>query len=162
MVEIGNVVKSHGIKGELVVDPTTDIPDERFAPGETLAARRGDTTATLTVTSSRWHKNRLLVQCEEIADRTSADRFRGMRFYAAARDDDGFYDDDLVGLAVICDGSRVGTIAEVQRGVAHNQLVCELNDKRRVLIPFVTAIVPEVDVHAGCVTITPPEGLLDL
>ncbi|MBN9643180.1 ribosome maturation factor RimM [Corynebacterium mendelii] len=166
-VRIGRVVKSHGIKGEVVVDATTDAPEIRFAPGSVLTGRQGGSTTELTVASVREHKNRLLVLFEEITDRTRADRLRGMVFDAPPLDDDsgeeGFYDHELQGLDVICDGATIGTVTGTVTGPGGTLLEVGITDTgKQVLVPFVHAIVPTVDVAGHSVTITPPEGLLDL
>ena len=90
---IGRVIKSHGIKGELVVEPTTDEPEIRYAVGEVLHGTQGKKEHTLTVKSVRVHKGRLLIFFEEIQDRTTADTLRGTQFFAPPLDDpddDGF------------------------------------------------------------------------
>ena len=166
-LSIGRVVKSHGIKGELVVDATTDAPEIRFAPGEVLTGTQGGKTTRLTVKSVREHKNRLLVVLEEITDRTTADSLRGMVFDAPPLDedtgDDGFYDHELENLTVICDGDAIGRVTGTVTGPGGTLLEVELTATgKQVLVPFVHAIVPEVDLDGEALTITPPDGLLDL
>lgn len=161
---IGRVIKSHGIKGEVVVEPTTDEPEVRFAVGEKLQGRQGRKEHELTISAVRSHKGRLLVTCKEIADRTQADSLRGTQFFAAPLEDDdeGFYDHELEGLRVIHDGEDIGAVASVVHGPSQDLLEVELSTGNSALVPFVHAIVPEVDVEAGTCTIEPPEGLLDL
>ncbi|WKD61493.1 Ribosome maturation factor RimM [Corynebacterium ciconiae DSM 44920] len=164
-LQIGRVIKSHGIKGEVIVDPTTDVPEERFAIGEVVEGHQTGKTLELTIVAARVHKGRLLVKFEEIADRSAAESLRGMRFLADPReedDDEGFYDHELEGLRVYVDGEEIGNVRAVERGVAHNLLNIRLAAGGDALVPFVEAIVPEVNVEEGTVTLTPPEGLLDL
>ena len=89
---IGRVIKSHGVKGEVVVEATTDEPEVRFAVGEVLHGTQGKKEHTLTIKAVRSHKGRLLITFEEIKDRTVADSLRGTKFFAAPldSDDDGF------------------------------------------------------------------------
>ncbi len=163
---IGRVIKSHGIRGEVVVEPTTDEPGIRFAVGEVLDGRQGGREHELTVATVRPHQNRLLIKFEEVPDRTAADSLRGVRFFAAPLesdgDDDGFYDHELEGLRVIHDGDDIGEVTGVIHGPAGEILEVELSGGKETLIPFVHDIVPEVDLEAGTCTITPPEGLLEL
>lgn len=163
---IGRVIKSHGIRGEVVVEPTTDEPGIRFAVGEVLDGRQGGKEHELTIATVRPHQNRLLVKFEEVPDRTAADSLRGVRFFAAPlesdADDDGFYDHELEGLRVIHDGDDIGEVTGVMHGPAGEILEVELTGGKEALIPFVHDIVPAVDLEAGTCTITPPEGLLDL
>ena len=162
---IGRVIKSHGIKGELVVEPTTDEPEIRYAVGEVLHGKQGKKEHTLTVKSVRVHKGRLLIFFEEIQDRTTADTLRGTQFFAPPLDDpddDGFYDHELEGLRVIHNGADVGEVTGVTHGPAQSLLELTLDGGKEVLVPFVEEIVPDIDLEAGTCTITPPEGLFDL
>ena len=168
---VGRVAKSHGVRGELVVDVRTDEPDVRFAPGTTLRGRMPKSSATrdYTVKSAREHSGRLLVFVDGIDDRTAADALRGTLFVVdsdslpPSQDDDAFYDHELEGLRVeSADGTAVGTVTEVLHSAAGELLsVRAADDGREILIPFVTAIVPTVSLADGLVVITPPEGLLD-
>jgi 16S rRNA processing protein RimM len=163
---IGRVIKSHGIRGEVAVDVTTDEPETRYAVGEELAGRQGNREQTLTVATVRPHQGRLLIKFEEIPDRTAADSLRGMRFFAAPLEvednDDGFYDHELEGLRILHEGIDIGEVTGVLHNSSQDVLEARLTGGAEALIPFVLAIVPEVDLDAGTVTITPPEGLLDL
>lgn len=189
-LQIGRVVKPHGVRGELVVDPTTDDPQGRFAVGTVLTGRHRGREATLTVTAVRPHQSRLLVTCEEVADRTAAESLRGLRFFAPpveVDDDDGFYDHELEGLRVLdCgqvdedtaharayDGAEpepvdIGEVTGVVHGPAGTLLEVAVDADSRlstagttVLVPFRHAIVPIVDTDNGAVVLTPPEGLLE-
>ncbi|MGV9614870.1 ribosome maturation factor RimM [Nocardia xishanensis] len=168
---VGRVAKSHGVRGELVVEIRTDEPDERFAAGATLRGRlpRSTEVRDFTVESAREHSGRLLVFLAGITDRTAADALRGTLFLVDSEDlppsddPDEFYDHELEGLTVeLTDGAVVGTVTEVLHSAAGELLsVRAADDGREILIPFVTAIVPTVSVADGLVVIDPPEGLLD-
>lgn len=163
---IGRVVKSHGIKGEVAVEITTEEPEIRFAVGEVLKGTQGQKEHQLTVESKRYHQQRLLVKFEEIPDRTAADSLRGTKFFAAPleneEDEEGFYDHELEGLKVIYEGAEIGEVTGVMHGPAGEILEVRLESGKEALVPFVYEIVPEVDLEAGTATITPPEGLLEL
>ena len=166
---VGRVGRPHGLRGEVTVEVRTDDPDQRFAAGESLAtdpAERGP----LTVAGSRWHSGRLLVRFSGYEDRDAADALRGTMLavdsgqLAPLEDPEEFYDHDLIGLRVMTtDGEDVGTVSDV---LHHGQdlLVVAGGGARsgaEILVPFVAAIVPEVDVPAGRLVIDPPAGLLD-
>lgn len=164
-LNIGRVVKSHGIKGEVAVEVTTDDPDVHFAVGETLTGKQAGKEVELTVKTMRPHQKRLLVSFEEIPDRTAADSLRGMKFFAEPlehdAEEDGYYDHELTGLEVHMDGARIGRVTGVMD--TPNRKILEVDYQgREVLIPFVADIVPEVDLDNGYLSITPPEGLLDV
>ncbi|WP_280297852.1 ribosome maturation factor RimM [Nocardia neocaledoniensis] len=167
---VGRVAKSHGVRGELVVEVRTDEPELRFAPGATLHGRMPKAKATrdYTVTAARDPSGRLLVFVEGVDDRTAADALRGMLFVVDSEslppsDDDSYYDHELEGLEVrLTDGAVVGEVTEVLHSAAGELLsVRAADDGREILIPFVTAIVPTVSIADGLVVIDPPEGLLD-
>jgi 16S rRNA processing protein RimM len=166
---VGRVGRPHGIRGGVIIDVHTDDPDTRFAVGSVLAT---DPVAAgpLTVESVRWHSGRLLVEFAGIADRTQAEGLRGTWLtmdsaqVTSPEDPDEFYDHELVGLAVVTtSGEPVGIVTDVRH---HGQdlLVIQPAQPGRdgLLVPFVAAIVPEVDVAAGRLVIDPPPGLLDL
>ncbi|MCS4489077.1 ribosome maturation factor RimM [Corynebacterium sp. ES2794-CONJ1] len=163
---IGKVVKSHGIKGEVAVEITTDDPELRFRVGEPLKARQGRKDSVLTIESLRPHQHRLLIKFEEIADRTQADSLRGTHFYAepldAEDDEEAFYDHELEGLEVHHNGLHIGEVIGVSHGPAGELLEVRLRSGKEALIPFVHAIVPDINLESGFLVITPPEGLLDL
>ena len=174
---MGRVVKSHGIKGEVVVEVRTDEPDERFIVGAELRGRkaREHTLHTYTVEAAREHSGRLLLRLRQVADRTAAHALRGTLFVVDSSeltpsdDPDEFYDHELEGLTVrIADGhpdagTVVGTVREVLHTAAGELLAIHPADADRgeLLIPFVTAIVPTVSIATGAIEIDPPDGLLD-
>lgn len=166
---VGIAVRAHGLRGELVVEVHTDSPDERFAPGTSLIAQRpGATAGALTVESARPHSGRLLVRFVEAPDRDAAEALRGTRLLVPADaiappdDDEEFHVHQLEGLrAELEDGSVVGTVREVVLGPGGDLLVLARPDRPDALVPFVTPIVPTVDLAAGRLVLTPPEGLLD-
>jgi len=120
---VGRVVKSHGIKGEVVVEVRTDEPEERFAVGAELRGRkpREQTLHTYTVEAAREHSGRLLLRLRQVADRNAADALRGTLFVVDSSelppsdDPDEFYDHELEGLTVRIVGRRkVGTVDDEQ------------------------------------------------
>lgn len=165
---VGRVVKAHGLRGELVVAPSTDHAATRFAPGAVLRVDGGspDAPRRLTIATSRPHGGRYLVTVDEVADRDAAERLRSASLAAPPLDDapadpEEFHDHQLEGLAVeLADGSPVGTVADVVHGAGGELLVVTRPGDDDLLVPFVHAIVPVVDVAAGRVVLDPPDGLL--
>lgn len=188
-VLIGRVIKPHGVRGEVVVDPTTDDPQGRFAVGRVLTGKQTGREQRLTVKTMRPHQKRLLVRFEEIPGRNEAESLRGLKFFAEPvidEDEDSYYDHELVGLRVLNCGQvseeeanarayegaepepeDIGEITGVVRGPVHRLLEVKLDgdstgSSGEALIPFVHAIVPIVDLDNEAVVITPPDGLLEL
>jgi 16S rRNA processing protein RimM len=164
---VGRVVKAHGLRGELVVAPSTDNAEERFAPGVVLQVSGGPGPRALTITAARRHGQRLLVTVDEVADRETAEAMQRAVLQAEATDadlddPDEFHDHQLEGLrAELGDGTLLGTVTAVAHGAGGELLVLAGADGGELLVPFVKAIVPTVDVAGGRVVVDPPEGLFD-
>lgn len=168
---VGRIGKPHGIRGEVTLDVRTDEPDRRFAPGTTLRAEApagADRRPTaLTVGRARWHQSTLLVTFEELADRNAAEAVRGTVLYATIghdekpEDPEEYYDHQLVGLAVVdLEGTPLGELKAVVHGSAQDLLTVRTPDGRDALVPFVSALVPEVDLDAGRVVVADRPGLV--
>ena len=166
---VGRVVKAHGLRGELVIEPRTDHVDARFTPGVVLSVRgrRVSGAGQLTVIAARRHGERLLVTVEEITDRDTAEALRTAELTAPPLaeepdDPDEFHDHQLEGLAVVlADDTPVGTVTDVLHGAGGELLAVRRPEGGEVLIPFVAAIVTQVDVPGGRLVLDPPEGLLE-
>ena len=123
--------------------------------------------ATLRVAAKRWHSGQLLVAFAGVTDRTAAGELTGRWLSVdsaqlpAISDPDEFRDHELIGLSVRTPaGDAVGVVTDVLHP-GQDLLVVRPPDGREHLVPFVQAIVPEVDVAAGTIIIDPPPGLLD-
>lgn len=167
---VGRIGKPHGIRGEVTVDVRTDEPERRFAVGTTLRAQppKGSASSlrSVTITSSRWHQGVLLLGLDGVPDRNAAEAARGIVLHAtvdadATPDDpDEFYDHQLVGLAAHdVDGSHLGEVTGVVHG-AQDLLQIRTPDRRDTLVPFVKALVPEVDLAGGHVVVADRPGLV--
>ncbi len=170
-VVVGRIGRPHGIRGEVTVDVRTDEPERRFGPGAVLRAEppRGSASRhrMLTVARTRWHRDVLLAWFEEIPDRTAAEAARGIVLHASVdaseRPDDPeeFYDHQLVGLrAEDLTGADLGEVTALVHGGAQDLLVIRTPDGRDALVPFVRALVPEVDVADGRVVVADRPGLV--
>jgi 16S rRNA processing protein RimM len=165
-VVVARIGKAHGLRGEVTVQVLTGAPDERFVPGATFVTEPA-AAGPLVLRSARDNNGILLLGFEKTDDRSGAEALRGTRLLADVLADDGdedaWYERDLVGLKVVTvDGAQVGEVTALQSRPAQDLLVLRLTDGREVLVPFVTAIVPEVDVEGGRIVLNPPAGLLDL
>ena len=170
-VVVGRIGKPHGVRGEVTVDVRTDEPERRFVAGAVLRAEppRGSATAlsAVTVTGARWHQTTLLVTFEEIGDRNAAEAARGLVLHAtipadeSPEDPDEFYDHQLVGLAAYdLDGTALGEVSGLVHGGAQDLLTIRTPDGRDTLVPFVKALVPEVDLVARRVVVADRPGLV--
>ncbi len=169
---VARIGRAHGIRGEVTIEVRTDAPDERFVPGATFfvvppagPAGRG-LPATLRLDSVRDHNGTLLLGFDGVLDRTASDALRGVVLEADVSDEvsepDAWFDHQLVGLRVEDPaGAVLGEVVAVEHPPAQDLLVVRRPDGVRRLVPFVTAIVPAVDVDAGVVVVDAPPGLLD-
>ncbi|GAB3266769.1 ribosome maturation factor RimM [Nocardioides dilutus] len=169
-VVVGRVGKPHGLRGEVTVDVRTDEPEQRFAVGATLRAEPPAGSASplrsLTVASTRWHQGVLLAGFEELPDRNAAESVRGTVLHATIPadstpdDPEEFYAHQLVGLAAYdVDGTHLGEVTALTTG-AQDLLTVRTLDGRDALVPFVAALVPEVDVPGGRLVIADRPGLV--
>ena len=170
-VVVARIGKPHGLRGEVTVQLHTDDPETRFAVGSTIATQAGAGTGvprTLTIRSTRVHQGVWLLGFEQIPDRTGAESLRGTRLVIDEAElqpggDDGWYEDELRGLAVLTrEGTRLGEVTRLELGATQDLLVVRLDAGTDAYLPFVEAIVPEVDVEGGRVVVDPPGGLLEL
>ncbi len=172
-VIVGRIGRPHGIRGEVVIGVRTDEPDLRFAVGSVMDASRSAEDdlpadrAPLKVAAVRWHSGQLLVGFAGITDRTAAGELTGSWLsidssqLPATPDPDEFRDHELIGLSVrTTAGEPVGVVTDMLH-YGQDLLVVRRADGGESLVPFVQALVPEVDLGAGVVVIDPPPGLLD-
>jgi len=165
-VVVARIGKAHGLRGEVTVEVRTDAPQERFVVGTTFTTDPASAGA-LHLRSVRDHNGITLLGFEEAPDRTAAEGLRGTLLIADVEeyedDENAWYEKDLVGLRVLTvAGEEVGEVAGVDSRPAQDLLVVRLASGREALVPFVEALVPEVDVEGGRVVSDPPAGLLEL
>jgi 16S rRNA processing protein RimM len=171
-VVVGRIGRPHGVRGLVTVEVRTDDPDLRFAPGSVLLTEPAE-RGPLTVVDKRWHSGTLLLQLaapsgEVYGLRETVDALRNTRLLVPVEalpeldDPDVFYDHQLVGLSArLADGTVLGQVTTVRHEGAET-LVVRRPEGGELLVPFVSAIVPTVDVAGGFLVVDPPEGLLDL
>ena len=162
-IEVGRVSRAHGVHGEVRIMPGSDNPD-RFAPGSVFHARparlgvagpRLREHTRLTVAGVRGDDGFPIVAFREIADRDAAEGLRGYVLEVRSADlpalpDDEYYPFDLEGLEVRdAQGAIVGRVTEVLESPAHPILAVSLSAGGEMLLPFVSAVVPEVVLDAG-------------
>jgi 16S rRNA processing protein RimM len=165
---VGRIGRPHGVHGEVVVDIRTDSPELRYAVGSVFETDPA-TAGPLTVETLRPHQGRFLVTFEGYADRDMADQLRGVLLCVESatisdpEDPEEFNDHQLVGLRVeLASGEHLGEVVRIEHAPASDLLIVRLADGRTGMVPFVRAIVPEVDVAGGKVVLTPPDGLFDV
>ncbi|MBF4616941.1 ribosome maturation factor RimM [Clavibacter sp. VKM Ac-2873] len=166
---VGRLTKAHGLKGAVKLELFTDDPDKRFTPGAEFSLQVPESSPwhgrSLTLTELRWYNSHPVGFFEGVADRTAAESLaKAILWMTPPADEpaepDAWYDHQLVGLRVLRDGVEVGTVALVDHFPAQDLLHVD-TPSGTVLVPFVQAIVPSVDVEAGTLVVTPPFGLFE-
>jgi len=167
MVILARIGRPQGVRGEVTVELRTDAPEERFTAGSSLATEPPE-RGPLRITAARQHGSAWVLSIEGIEDRLAAETLRNTLLLLPAdqrpRLDqvDEFYDDQLMGLRVEDTlGTELGEVVRVSH-LAGELLVIRRPSGREMLVPFVSAIVTEVDLAAGKLVIDPPPGLLEL
>ena len=161
LAAIGDVVRPHGVRGELVVAPAGPAIGEIAAGtvvwvGEDLGAR--------VVEGLRPHRGRWLVRLAGVDDRDAAEALRGATLRVPAEtlpmtEGDEFYVHDLLGCAVRrADGTRLGQIVRVIQGSPHDLMEIETG-RRTVLVPMVRDWLLEIDLAGHRIVVDLPDGL---
>lgn len=169
-LRVGRLTKAHGLKGAIKVELYTDEPEKRFVPGAIFTLQVPTASKwhgkTLELVELRWYNAHAVAFFAGIDDRSEAETLIKAILWVSQDakelpdEDDAWYDHQLVGLDAIRDGVKVGTVARVDHLPAQDLLAIKTANGE-VLVPFVKAIVPEVDVTTGTVTLTPPAGLFE-
>ena len=163
-LEAGRIVGTHGIKGELRVEPWCDSADF-LAKVHTLYWDRG--AEKLRVVSSRVHKSLLLMKLEGVDTVEQADTLRGRVLYLDRADvklpKDRYFIQDMIGLAVldVDTGKRYGLLTEVLRTGANDVYQVTGEDKVNYLVPAIPDVVIGVDIDGGVLQIRPIRGIFD-
>ncbi len=167
MALVGRIARSHGNRGQVIVNPDSDFPDERFRPGAELFVERGGAVTRLTVTSVRFQQGRPILGLDGFDSIDAAEGLAGLELRIPAEQltalpPGTFYRHDLIGCRVERrDGSTVGTVADVDGTMQASRLVVATADGE-VLVPLADEICRSIDVKAKRIVIDAPEGLIDL
>jgi 16S rRNA processing protein RimM len=188
LLVVGQIGKPHGIRGEVLVTVRTDEPEARFVAGTVFttevprdrrvstgparsepAGVKYEVPPTLHLEVLRWHQGKVIAQFADVPDRNTAEALRGVLLCVDSAevtppdDPDEFHDHQLIGLRVeSVDGAELGSVARIDHAPASDLIVLDKAGGGTALIPFVSRMVPTVDLAGGRVIVDLPEGLLDL
>ncbi len=168
-LRVGRLTKAHGLKGGLKLELFTDDPDRRFIKGAEFALQVPEESPwhgkRLTLSELRWYNNQPVGFFDDVTDRTAAESLVKAILWVdqtpdEPAEDDAWYDHQLVGLDVVRDDRKIGVVDRLEHLPAQDLLVVRVGTAE-VLVPFVRAIVPTVDIAGGRVIVTPPMGLFE-
>jgi 16S rRNA processing protein RimM len=160
------VRKAHGIRGDVVVRGLVDDAAARLVPGSAFQTTEG-TPRTLTVATAGPSKDDFRVSFEGVTDRNEAETLKGTQLTVPSTErrslaEDEWWPEDVIGCQVMSiDGGKVGTVHEVVIGAAQDRLIVIAPDGTTGEIPFVAALVPEVDIANDRIIVDLPEGLFE-
>ena len=167
---VGKVVAVQGLKGELRINPASEFPERFTEPGTRWLKARGKAPKEIQLKSGRQlpGKSLFVVRFAGVESREAAEALVGQTLMVPGDDrpelEEGeFHLLDLVGLEarLSSSGASIGTVSDLISG-GNELLEVTTTDGRKLLIPFVKAIVPEVQLKDGWLLLTPPPGLLEL
>lgn len=168
---VGKIVNTHGIHGEVRVISTTDFREKRYKTGNRLYIFLSDKTASpieVVVKSHRIHKNFDLLSFEGYDSINAVEKLKGSMIKIPESqlgdlNEGEFYFHEIIGCAVYTeDGEKIGEIKEILTPGANDVWVVKRKGKKDVLLPYIEEVVKKVDVKEKRVVIFPMEGLLDL
>src|SRR3954447_20165385 len=167
MALVGRIARAHGIRGQVIVNPETDFPEDRFQPGAELFVERGGRIEPLTVTTVRFHRDRPVIGLRGIDSIADAEPLAGLELRVpldalAALPQGAFYRHDLIGCRVeTTAGGTVGIVSDVEGTMAGSRLVID-GGGGEILVPLAAEICREIDAVGKRIVIDPPDGLIDL
>ena len=160
---VGRIGRAHGVLGEATIDVQTDDPDLRFKVGSKLTLDSGQ---ELTIKSSRWHNQILLLGFEGVNDRNQIEALRDQLISSqvdlSQLTPGEYHYQQLIGCQVYLQNNElVGQVSEVVKLPGQDLLSVDKNGSQ-VLIPMVKQIIISIDILAKKIVVNPPEGLLDV
>jgi 16S rRNA processing protein RimM len=166
---VGKIVNTHGIRGEVRVISRTDFPEQRYKKGNTLYifTEQSEKPIAVTVKSHRVHKSFDLLSFEGYDNINLVEKFKGAMLKVPESqlgelNEGEYYFHEIIGCTVVTEkGEVVGTVKEILTPGANDVWVVKRNDGKEVLIPYIEDVVKAVDVDKKTITIRPMEGLLE-
>ncbi|MFC5702159.1 ribosome maturation factor RimM [Cohnella faecalis] len=168
LLNVGKIVNTHGIRGEVKVWPQTDFPDVRFKPGSRLKMINPETGAdeTIEILASREQKTMYVLKIKGFDDINQVEKYKGWELKVSESErvplDEGeYYVRDIVGCSVVSeDGEEIGVVVDILTPGANDVWVVKRPKGKELLLPVIDDVVLNVDVAARTVKVHLMEGLL--
>ncbi len=163
LIEIGEVVNTHGIRGEIKLNPWTDTLDS-LVDFDKFYVKDGDNFYSLKAQSVRIHKNCAIIKLKGIDDMKEAETFRGQVLFVE-RDENlpegRYYIKDLIGLTILTEDGPFGTVTDVFQTGANDVYEIKRETGKPVYLPVIKQVIQEVNIPEGFIRVVIPDGLLD-
>lgn len=168
MLEIGKIVNTHGLRGEVKIVPWTDYPDD-FERIKNVCIKMRDKTMDCTIKSVKYQKNNIIVAFKEIKDINEAEIWKNAVVYASREElgdlpEGVYYVADLIGMQVYDDDKKetIGEISDVLKTGSNDVYVVKRDGKKDLLLPVIDDVVLGVDTEKRVVSVHIMEGLDEL
>jgi 16S rRNA processing protein RimM len=167
LLEVGKIVNTHGLRGEVKVVPWTDYP-EVFEDIEYVYVKKKSDYERLDITGIKYQKNNLIVRFSQIKDINEAEKYKNQVLYAEREmlgelPEGTYYIADLIGLEVYKeDDEKVGVIADVFNTGSNDIYDIKREGKKNMLLPVIDDVVLNIDIENKKVTVRMIDGLEDL
>lgn len=166
LFEVGKIVNTHGVKGEVRVLRITDFP-ERFNVGNTLYIKKNNNLVPLTITSHRVHKQFDLLRFEGYERIEDVQQLMQTTLYIKQSQmtplpEGEYYYYEIIGCEVVTtEGDSIGIVDHILAPGANDVWVVKRPKGQEALIPYIKDVVKYVDIEKKLITIELMEGLLD-
>ncbi len=163
LIEIGQVVNTHGVRGEIKLNPWTDFLEDLLEV-ETFYYQEKGQTVPLEVEKIRIHKNCAIIKAAGVDTMSEAEAFRGRTLFVEREEElpDGrYYIADLIGLKVLTEEGEFGVITDVFQTGANDVYEVRREGASKAYLPAIRQVVLDINVAEGFVKVQIPEGLLD-
>lgn len=164
-INVGKIVNTHGVKGEVKILTASDFASERFKPGKVLMIPFKEEKVTLTIKSYRTHKNFHMVSFEGLNNINDVEKYKGLDVFQDIENEDIVLDEheyfysDIIGCTVFDDAREIGTVKEILETGANDVWVVQ--GEKEYLIPYIEDVVKFIDIDHKKIIIEPIEGLLE-
>lgn len=164
---VGKIVNTHGIRGEVRVMSSTDFPEERFKKGNQLAVFDGEKLIEMVkVSSHRTHKNFDLLTFEGMANINDVEKYRNFllkvnKEHLSELEENEFYYHEIIGCTVFSsEGQEIGEVTEILATGANDVWEVTPTKGKKHYIPYIAEVVKEIDLENQKIVIDVMEGLL--
>ena len=169
-LNVGKIVNTQGIRGEVRIISQTDFPEKRYKKGNTLFLfQEGKDIVELTIASHRKHKNFDIVSFENHPNINDVEKYRDgilkiKKSDTQSLEENAFYYHEIIGCQVVDEaGEAIGVVKEILSPGANDVWVVKSNKngKKDILLPYIESVVLDVNVTEQKITVDIPEGLID-
>ncbi len=168
MALVGRIARAHGIRGQVIVNPDTDFPEQRFRPGSRLFIKRADRVDPVEITTVRFHRDRPVIGLAGVDDMNAASALAGAELRVPVMDltalpEGTFYRHDLIGCRVESgSGDPIGVVQDVEGDLGGSRLVVHTATGDEMLVPLAVEICRTIDTATRRIVVELPDGLGDL